>query len=491
MSELWQEGAAALARRVRARETSAAEVAEAHLERALRWNDRVFAFLHLAPEEVRRQAREIDRKVAAGQPVGPLAGVPVAVKDCICTKGQPTTCASRILESFVPRYDAHVVERLRDAGAVLFGKTNLDEFAMGSSTENSAFGPTRNPYDLARTPGGSSGGSAAAVAGGLAPLAIGSDTGGSVRQPASLCGVVGLKPTYGRVSRYGLVAFASSLDQIGPFARSVDDAALLYRAIAGHDPRDATSSVREVEPVEEEGAASVRGLRVGVPVEYFGEGLAPEVRAAVGAAQAVLVRLGAEIEEVSLPLTKHGIPVYYIVAPSEASSNLARYDGVRYAFRADAQDVGAMFRTSRGRGFGSEVKRRILLGTFALSSGYYEAYYGRAQRVRAMMRREMEQVFRTVDVLLTPTSPTVAFPLGEKASDPLAMYLNDVYAVTANLCGIPGISVPCGRSKHGLPIGLQFLAGRFQEPLLFRVARAYEQSSGHRHAWPPEPEPAR
>jgi aspartyl-tRNA(Asn)/glutamyl-tRNA(Gln) amidotransferase subunit A len=487
MTEHWQEGAAELARRVRAREVPAIEVAEAHLERALRWNDHIAAFLHIEPEDVRRQAREIDRRIAAGQDPGPLAGVPVAVKDCICTKGQPTTCGSRMLETFVPPYDAHAVERLRAAGAIVFGKTNLDEFAMGSSTENSAFGPTRNPYDLERTPGGSSGGSAAAVAAGLAPLALGSDTGGSVRQPAALCGVVGLKPTYGRVSRYGLVAFASSLDQIGPFARSVDDAALLYETIAGHDPRDATSSVRAVEPVRAHGATSLRGVRVGVPVEYFGGGLAPEVRAAVGAAQAVLVRQGAEIEEVSLPLTRHGIAVYYVVAPSEASSNLARYDGVRYGFRADADDVLTMLRRTRGAGFGREVKRRILLGTFALSSGYYEAYYGRAQRVRAMMRREMDAVFSRVDVLLAPTSPTVAFKLGERSGDPLAMYLSDVYSVTANLCGIPAISLPCGRSRDGLPIGLQFLCGRFQEPTLFRVARAYEQNSGNRHVWPPEP----
>jgi len=487
MSELWQEGAAALARRVRAGEVSALEVAEAHVERTLRWNDHLNAFLHFEPEDVRRQAREVDRRVAAGRDPGPLAGVPVALKDNLCTRDVPTTCASRILETFLPPYDAHVVERLRAAGAVLWGKTNLDEFAMGSSTENSAFGPARNPYDPTRTPGGSSGGSAAAVAAGLATLALGSDTGGSIRQPAALCGVVGLKPTYGRVSRYGLVAFASSLDQIGPLARNVEDAALLYRAVAGHDPRDATSSVRPVEPPEEEAPASLRGVRVGVPVEYFGAGLAPEVRAAVGAAQAVLARLGAELEEVSLPLTGLGIPVYYLVAPSEASSNLARYDGVRYGLRADGESLEAMFARSRGRGFGAEVKRRILLGTFALSSGYYDAYYGKAQKVRAKMRLEMEAVFGRVEVLLTPTSPTVAFPLGEKTGDPLAMYLNDVYAVTANLCGVPAISLPCGRSREGLPVGLQLLAGRFREDALFRVARAYERASGHAHAWPAEP----
>jgi len=487
MSELWQEGAASLARKVRLGEVSAVEVAEAHIARTLACNDPLRAFLHFEPEDARRQAREIDRLLAAGREPGPLVGVPVAIKDNICTEGVATTCASRILESFVPPYDAHVVERLRQAGAIVWGKTNLDEFAMGSSTENSAFGPTKNPYDLSRTPGGSSGGSAAAVAAGLATLALGSDTGGSIRQPAALCGIVGFKPTYGRVSRYGLVAFASSLDQIGPLARSVADAALLYQAIAGHDARDATSSVRPVDPLPDNGTGSLRGLRVGIPVEYYADGLAPGVRAAVGAAQAVLLRQGAQVEEVSLPLTALGIPVYYLVAPSEASSNLARYDGVRYGFRAEAAALEGMFARTRGQGFGAEVKRRILLGTFALSSGYVEAYYGRAQRVRAQMRREMEAMFLRVDVLLTPTSPTMAFPLGEKTADPLAMYLNDVYAVTANLCGIPALSLPCGLSRDGLPIGLQFMAARFEEATLFRVARAYEQASGHHHTWPPEP----
>jgi len=472
VSELWQEGAAALAAAVRGREASAIDVADAHLERALRWNDHIEAFLHLEPEEVRRQAREIDRRIAAGEDPGPLAGVPVAIKDNLCVLGQPTTCASRILEPFVPPYDAHVIERLRAAGAILFGKTNLDEFAMGSSTENSAFGPTRNPFDLARTAGGSSGGSAAAVAAGLAPLALGSDTGGSIRQPAALCGVVGMKPTYGLVSRYGLIAFASSLDQIGPFARTVDDAALLLEAIAGHDARDATSSAGAVPDLRKRG--DVKGLRIGVPKECFGEGLAKDVRALVEGALGKLKDAGAKIVEVSLPLSVHGIAVYYIVAPSEASSNLARYDGVRYGLRGEGTSVEEMFSETRGEGFGAEVKRRILLGTFALSSGYYEAYYGRAQKVRAAMRHEMEECFKKVDVLATATTPTAAFALGEKVSDPLAMYLSDVLTVTANLCGVPSLSLSCGRTAEGLPVGLQLTAPRFGEGTLFRAARAAE-----------------
>jgi aspartyl-tRNA(Asn)/glutamyl-tRNA(Gln) amidotransferase subunit A len=408
----------------------------------------------------------------------------VAVKDNICVKGMPTTCASRILEPYEPPYDAAVVERLRARGALLFGKTNLDEFAMGSSTENSAFAPSRNPHDPARTPGGSSGGSAAAVAAGLAPLALGSDTGGSIRQPAAFCGIVGFKPTYGVVSRYGLVAFASSLDQIGPLARNVGDAALLLEAVAGHDPRDATSEPR---PVALDGTGGLEGLRLGWPAEFFGEGLDPEVRRGLARARAVFEGLGAEIREVSLPLTRHGIAVYYIVAPCEASSNLARYDGVRYGIRgADARDVAAMFRSTRGEGFGPEVKRRILLGTFALSSGYYEAYYGRAQRVRAAMRAEVDRCFGEVDLLLTPTTPTPPFPLGEKTADPLAMYLNDVLTVTANLCGLPALSLPCGRTRSDLPVGLQLMGPRFGEATIFRAARAYEAAAALGPLWPPE-----
>jgi len=485
VSQLWQRTASSLASAVRAREVSALEVADAHIERALRWND-IGAFLHLEPEATRRRAREIDFQLDRGEDPGPLAGVPVALKDNLCTRDMPTTCGSRILETFVPPYDAHVVERLRQAGAVVFGKTNLDEFAMGSSTENSAFCPARNPHRLDCTPGGSSGGAAAAVAAGLAPLALGSDTGGSIRQPAAFCGVVGLKPTYGLVSRYGLVAFASSLDQIGPLARSVDDAALLLEAVAGHDPRDATSSRWAVPSLR--AAGTIKGLRVGLPREFLGEGLAPEVAAAVERAKSLLVEHGARAVDVSLPLARHAIAVYYIVAPSEASSNLARYDGVRYGLRTEDEtsSVDEMLASTRGEGFGREVKRRILLGTFSLSSGYYDAYYGRAQRVRAAMRREMDDIFERVDLLLTPTTPTAAFGLGEKLEDPLAMYLSDVLTVSANLCGVPALSMPCGRTPDGLPIGLQLMAPRFGEETLFRAARAYESLAQAGSIWPPE-----
>jgi len=482
VSEFWERSARALAAMVRGREVSAADVADAHLERALKWNDRLGAFLHLEPDDVRRQARDVDRLLDRGGDPGPLAGVPVALKDNLCARDMPTTCASRILEPFVPPYDAHVVERLRAAGAVLFGKTNLDEFAMGSSTENSAFGPVRNPFDPGRTAGGSSGGSAAAVAAGLAPLALGSDTGGSIRQPAAFTGIVGMKPTYGLVSRYGLIAFASSLDQIGPFARDVDDAALLLASVAGHDARDATSSRRAVPDLAGDDA---KGLRIGLPAEFFGDGLAPDVRAAVEGARDALAARGATFREVSLPLTKYGIAVYYIVAPSEASSNLARFDGVRYGHRGDGEGVEGLFSSTRGEGFGAEVKRRILLGTFSLSTGYYEAYYGRAQKVRAAMRKELDSCFGDVDLLLTPTTPTTAFGLGEKTDDPLEMYLNDVLTVTANLCGTPAISLPAGRTRAGLPLACQLMAPRFREDVLFRAARAYAKDAPA-FAWPPE-----
>jgi aspartyl-tRNA(Asn)/glutamyl-tRNA(Gln) amidotransferase subunit A len=485
VSGLWQQSATALAAAVRAREVAALEVADVHLERALRRND-LGAFLHLEPEVIRRRAREIDDRLAKGEDVGPLAGVPVALKDNICTRDMPTTCGSRMLETFVPPYDAHVVERLGQAGAVLFGKTNLDEFAMGSSTENSAFRTVRNPWRLECTPGGSSGGSAAAVAAGLAPLALGSDTGGSIRQPAAFCGVVGLKPTYGLVSRHGLIAFASSLDQIGPIARNVDDAALLLEAIAGHDPRDATSARRAVADLRAGG--TIDGLRLGIPKEFFGDGLDPDVADAVERAKSLLVEHGARAIDVSLPLARHAIAVYYIVAPSEASSNLARYDGVRFGLRAaeDGRTVDKMLAATRGEGFGREVKRRILLGTFSLSSGYHEAYYGRAQKVRAAMRRELDEVFQRVDLLLTPTTPTAAFRLGDRVEDPLAMYLSDVLTVTANLGGVPALSLPCGGAPGGLPVGLQLMAPRFGEAALLGAARAYESLAPAASAWPPE-----
>lgn len=408
----------------------------------------------------------------------------MAVKDIICTRELPTTCGSRILEGWLPPYDATVVTRLRDAGAIVLGKTNLDEFAMGSSTENSAFGPTRNPWDLERVPGGSSGGSAAAVAAGMAPLALGSDTGGSIRQPAGFTGVVGLKPTYGRVSRYGLVAFASSLDQIGPMTRTVADAALLLRVIAGHDPRDSTSADL---PVPDYAAAlngRADGLRIGIAREAFGAGLQPEVREAVMAAAGVLEGLGASLTEVSLPAIDYALPTYYLLATSEASANLARYDGVQYGLRVRTDDIFSMYTRTRRQGFGSEVKRRIMLGTYALSAGYYEGFFLKAQRVRTLVRKEFLDAFARVDLVLMPVSPTVAFRLGEKVDDPLQMYLADVYTIPVNLAGLPGISVPCGLAG-GLPIGLQLIGRPFDEATVLRAAHAYEQAAPWHTQRPP------
>jgi aspartyl-tRNA(Asn)/glutamyl-tRNA(Gln) amidotransferase subunit A len=406
----------------------------------------------------------------------------------ICVEGVPATCGSRILESFVPPYSATVIERLLARGVVILGKTNTDEFAMGSSTENSAFFMTRNPWNLERVPGGSSGGSAAAVAARMAPGALGSDTGGSVRQPAALCGVVGLKPTYGRVSRYGLVAFASSLDQIGPFGRTVADAAILLTAIAGHDPRDSTSMDL---PTPDYTAilrreADLKGVRLGVPQEYFVAGIQPEVEAAVRQAIVVLRGLGAEIAEVSLPRTDDALPVYYLIAPAEASANLARYDGVRYGLRAPGMDLWDTYRTTRGEGFGAEVKRRIMLGTYALSAGYYDAYYLKAQKVRTLIRADFDEAFKRVDTIVCPTTPTTAFRIGEKADDPLQMYLSDVFTLSCNLAGIPGISLPCGFDQNGLPIGLQILGPAFGEEAILRVAHAYEQATEWHKARPPE-----
>jgi aspartyl-tRNA(Asn)/glutamyl-tRNA(Gln) amidotransferase subunit A len=465
----------------------AEEICAEALERIRRLDGRLGAFLKLMPEPALERARAVDRRLARGEDPGPLAGVPVAVKDNICTRGTPTTCASRILENHVPVYDACVVERLQAAGAIIVGKTNLDEFAMGSSTENSAFGPTRNPWDLERVPGGSSGGSAAAVAALMTPVALGSDTGGSIRQPAALCGVVGLKPTYGRVSRYGLVAFASSLDQIGPFASTVEDAALVLDAIAGHDPRDSTSA-----PVPSGGFAralreDVRGLRIGVPREAMGGDLDPQVGGAVEAAVCLLESLGARARTVSMPHTGFAIPAYYLVATAEASSNLARYDGVRYGVRVPDSELRAMYRRTRSRGFGREVKRRIMLGTYALSAGYYDAYYLKAMKVRSLIRRDFEEAFREVDVLVTPTTPGPAFRLGEKTARPLDMYLADVFTVTVNLAGVPAVSVPCGWSRERLPLGLQIIAPHFEEARLLGVAHAYERARRFRDERGPLP----
>ena len=473
MTDLLQVSAETLAARVRAGEISAREVTEACLERAGHLQGMLHAFNTLAPEAALANADEVDRRRAAGEEMGPLAGVPVAIKDNICTKGVPTTCSSRILERFVPPYDATVIRRIKQAGGIPFGKTVLDEFAMGSSTENSAFGPSRNPWDMTRVPGGSSGGSAVSVAAGLAPLAIGSDTGGSIRLPAAFCGVVGMKPTYGAVSRFGLIAFASSLDQIGPIAREATDAALLFSVLAGHDERDSTSVPHSYPDLRREVSRPIDGLRLGLPREYFGDGLDAGVRETVMAAVAVLRGQGAEVKEVSLPSTEYALATYYLIAPAEASSNLARYDGVRYGLRVDDEDTVSMFMATRAAGFGPEVKRRIMIGTYALSAGYYEAYYKRAQQVRTLIRRDFERVFADCDALVTPTAPTTAFGLGERTEDPLQMYLTDVCTVTANLAGIPGISVPCG-FHDGLPVGLQLLGPAFAEGTLLRLAAAYQ-----------------
>jgi len=466
---------------LRSGEISSAELTEALIDRIVAVDNDVRAYLTLTPELAMEQARAADRRLAEARRSGddglpPLLGIPLAIKDVLCTAGVPTTCGSRILENFVPPYDATVVARLKDAGFVMLGKTNTDEFAMGSSTENSAFFTTHNPWDLGRVPGGSSGGSAAAVAAGEALGALGTDTGGSVRQPAALCGVVGLKPTYGRVSRYGLVAFASSLDQAGPIARTVADAALLLGTIAGHDPQDSTSAPRPVPDYTAALGGDIRGLRVGVPNEYFVPGMEPGVEAAVRQALADLEALGAVVEQVSLPHTEYALPVYYLIAPAEASANLARYDGVKYGYSAPAGELWEMYKRTRGQGFGAEVKRRIMLGTYALSAGYYDAYYLKAQKVRTLIRQDFERAFERVDVVVAPTSPTVAFPIGAKVDDPLQMYLSDVLTLSLNLAGLCGISVPCGFSG-GLPVGMQVLGRPYDEETILRVAHAYERAT--------------
>ena len=462
------------------KKVSAEDLVRAHLDRIEQKDREVRAYLTLCPDRALEQAKKIDRLVAAGEPLPPLAGVPAAVKDEIVTRGVRSTCSSRMLENYIPPYDATAVERLEAAGACVLGKTNCDEFAMGSSTENSAFFPTRNPHDLARVPGGSSGGSASAVAAGLATVALGSDTGGSIRQPAALCGIVGMMGTYGRVSRFGLVAFASSLDHVGPFGRTVRDVALLLGTIAGHDPRDSTAA--DVPVPDYAGALSetVSGLRVGVPNEYFA-GLNPQVGDNIQKGVELLAKLGFKIVPISLPHTDYAIATYYIIATAEASSNLARFDGVRYGFRSpEYSDLRGMYEKTRDRGFGAEVKRRIMLGTYVLSSGYYDAYYRRAQKVRTLIARDFLEAFEDVDVIVTPTSPIPAFKLGERVDDPLQMYLADIYTVTASLAGIPGISVPCGKTKGDprLPVGTQILAKHFDEARLLQVAHAFEKAGG-------------
>jgi aspartyl-tRNA(Asn)/glutamyl-tRNA(Gln) amidotransferase subunit A len=479
-SDLFFQPLTGLAALLDAGKLSSVELMRATLARREAVDARVRAFNSFDEADALAQAEASDARRAAGRTRGPLDGIPIGIKDVIAVAGQPLTASSRMLEHFVSPYDATVIRKLKDAGAVCWGRLNLDEFAMGSSTENSAFGTTSNPWDLTRVPGGSSGGSAAAVAAGSAVAALGSDTGGSIRQPAALCNVVGLKPTYGLVSRYGLIAFASSLDQIGPFARTVEDAAIVLGAIAGHDPLDSTSFQAEI-PDYRRGLRERRGpWRLGIAREYFGEGLDPEVGAAVQAAIDHYRKLGCEIREISLPHTKYAVGAYYIIATAECSSNLARYDGVRYGHRSAAADgVLELYFKSRAEGFGAEVKRRIILGTYVLSSGYHDAYYLRAQKVRTLIRRDFLEAYREVDAILTPTSPTPAFKKGAKSADPLAMYLNDIYTIGVNLSGLPGISIPCGFTRGGLPIGLQIIGPPFGEAELLAMARAYEEA----HDW--------
>lgn len=460
-------------------ERSAVSVVDAHLARIDDHEGAVHAFNLVTADAARATAAAIDERLAAGEDVGPLAGVPVAIKDNMCTRGVPTTCSSKILDGWRPPYDATVVERLASAGAIMVGKTNLDEFAMGSSTENSAFGPTHNPWQLDRVPGGSSGGSAAAVAAGFTPLSLGSDTGGSIRQPASLCGVVGVKPTYGAVSRYGLIAFGSSLDQIGPFTTTVADSALTMDVIGGHDPRDATSSTESFGSLVDVLDRGVDGLRVGLISEMTGgviDGIAEDVLARVRAAAEALEAAGATVGEVSVPSSVYGLPAYYMVAPAEASSNLARFDGVRYGLRVDGPNTAAMHTASRTAGFGPEVKRRIMLGTYALSAGYRDAYYGSAQKVRTLITQDFDRAYADFDVLLAPSSPTTAFELGAKTADPLTMYLNDVCTIPSNLSGQPSMSVPFGVGDDGLPIGVQILAPLMGEPVMFQTAAVLENA---------------
>ena len=479
MSALHDLGVRDAAARIRRRELSSVELTRAALARVAGVEDRVAAFLTVCEAEALSAADAIDRRVAAGEDPGPLGGVPVGVKDVICTAGVRTTAGSRILEHFVPAYDATVVTRLRRAGAVILGKLNCDEFAMGSSNENSAFGVTRNPWNAAHVPGGSSGGSGAAVAAREVPASLGTDTGGSIRLPAAFCGVVGLRPTYGRVSRFGVIAYASSLDQVGPFARDVGDAAAVLEAIAGHDPGDSTSSPRPVPSYGDALGSGVRGMRLGLPKEYFVEGMQPEVVAAVRAAVSELERLGAVVELVSLPHTEYAIATYYLIATAEASSNLARYDGVRYGRRESGPggSLAEMYERSRAAGFGTEVKRRIMLGTYALSAGYYDAYYLKAQQVRTLIRQDFDRAFTRCDALVTPVAPTTAFRIGEKTDDPLTMYLSDILTISVNLAGLPGLVMPCGVDAAGLPIGLQVIGQAYDEATILRIGAAYEQAT--------------
>ncbi len=474
MSELTNLTATEIASAVREGIVSAVDILDAFLDRIADVDPHVGAFLIVTSDAARQAAAAVDAKIAAGIDPGKLAGVPIAIKDNMCTRGIATTCASKLLDGFIPPYDATVITRLQDAGAVIIGKTNLDEFAMGSSCENSALGVTRNPWDLSKVPGGSSGGSAAAVAARLVPISLGSDTGGSIRQPAAFCGTIGLKPTYGMVSRFGLVAFASSLDQIGPFANTVDDIALVMEVLSGHDPKDSTSLPIDAPELMKASHGDIKGLRIGIPDEYFADGISEPVREAVMEVVDKLVELGAVVSHVSMPHTEYTLPAYYIVAPAEASSNLARYDGVRYGNRASKtlshEDLAEK---TREQGFGPEVKRRILIGTYALSAGYYDAFYHKAMQVRTLIQQDFVKAFEHVDVLITPTTPTTAFGIGEKSDDPLAMKLSDICTLSANLAGVPGISIPAGFDDEGLPFGVQLLGPALSEALLLKVSRAY------------------
>lgn len=463
---------------LQAKKISARELIKEFYARIASQNPELNAYLTLCPERAYAQADRLDARVAQGSPVPPLGGVPVAVKDVVSTRGVRTTCGSRILENYVPAYDATAIERLEAAGAMILGKTNCDEFAMGSSNENSAYGSVRNPLATDRVPGGSSGGSAAAVAAGLAVVALGTDTGGSIRQPGAYCGIPATMPTYGRVSRYGLIAFASSLDRIGPFTTNIVDAALVMAVLAGHDPNDSTAAAVPVPDYASEIERPVHGLRLGVPEDYFGEGIDPQVKAKVEAGIALLEKLGCKRVSLKMPHTAYAIATYYIVATAEASSNLARYDGVRYGLRVPGATLMEMYRKTREQGFGPEVKRRIMLGTYALSSGYYDAYYLRAQKVRALIAQDFAEAFEKVDAIITPTAPTAAFRLGEKTADPLQMYLADIYTVTGSLAGVPGISIPCGKTDCGLPIGMQIFGPHFGEGGMLQLARAFEKAGG-------------
>lgn len=469
--------AADIAKKIKAKELTSSKVTEVFIEKIKNDDPKIKSFVTVLEKEAMEQAASVDSKINSGENLGLIAGVPVAIKDNMMITGTQTTCSSKILKGYISPYDATVIKKLKSADAVFIGKTNLDEFAMGSSTENSAFETTRNPWNMECIPGGSSGGSAACVAARMAPISIGSDTGGSIRQPAACCGVIGMKPTYGRVSRYGLVAFASSLDQIGPLAHSVEDTAMLLQVISGYDHKDSTSINIDVPDYINALSEDINGLRIGLPKEYFIEGLDKDVEKSVKEAVKVLENLGAKVEEVSLPHTEYAVAVYYIIAPSEASANLARYDGVRYGFRAECDNLLDQYENTRGQGFGAEVKRRIMLGTYALSAGYYDAYYGKAQKVRTLIKKDFEEVFKKVDVIITPTAPSTAFKIGEKASDPLQMYLSDIFTISCNLAGNPGISVPCGFDSQNLPIGLQVIGKPFAEEEILRVAYHYEKNT--------------